>query len=294
MNFSEELGFAPAKEIQVTDLDAKTRNRLFNIFHSSVEMTGQSGYIYEYLSDKLGYVIGFGDSDKVKKRFLNQTDDSNWYDAYDIITYFFELIIHMNEYQFLEYYGRAPFNTKNSFLENVEKQINQVLEGEKSGYRMVKYRLVAITGEEEIQSIKDSLSNPFGAVSTHMQKALELYSDRDNPDYVNSIKESISAVESMCCVITGAKGKQATLGQTIKKLEENGVTIHPSQQKAFSELYGFTNDAGGIRHGKKEYTNILSEDALYMLVTCSAFINYLKVKYEPLLSGTGAENNADA
>jgi hypothetical protein len=34
--------------------------------------------------------------------------------------------------------------------------------------------------------------------------------------------------------------------ELIKKLEENGVTIHPSQQKAFSELYGFTNDAGGI------------------------------------------------
>ena len=55
-----------------------------------------------------------------------------------------------------------------------------------------------------------------------MQKALELYSDRQKPDYENSVKESISSVESMCSIITGLSGGAATLGNTLKKLKENG------------------------------------------------------------------------
>lgn len=154
------------------------------------------------------------------------------------------------------------------------------MEEEKSGYRIVKNRVSKITDKDEIKSVEDSISNPYGAVGTHMKKALELYSDRENPDYVNSIKESISAVESMCCVITGESGAQATLGKMLDKLENNGVEIHSAQKEAFKKLYGFTSDAGGIRHGSIDYTNAKSEDALYMLVACSSFINYLKVKYD--------------
>lgn len=280
MSFSEDFGFAPVKKIQIAKIDTTTRNRLFNTFTQAVAQTHQSNNIYALIADKLGYVTGIRDYDNIKNRFLFLSADAEWYDAYDIITYFFEIILHMNDYEFKEHYGRAPLVTKISFLKDIEEQINQVLESEKSGYRMLDFRFISITGEEEIQSVKDSLANPFGAVSTHMKKALELYSDRENPDYENSIKESISAVESMCCVITGESGAQATLGKMLDKLGESGVTIHSAQKEAFKKLYGFTSDAGGIRHGSIDFTNAQSEDALYMLISCSAFINYLKVKYE--------------
>ena len=38
-----------------------------------------------------------------------------------------------------------------------------------------------------------------------------------NSDYENSIKESISVVEAMCCIITGLDGGNITLGKAIKK-----------------------------------------------------------------------------
>ena len=112
-----------------------------------------------------------------------------------------------------------------------------------------------------------------------MTYSLELYSDRKKPDYENSVKESISSVESMCSIITGLSGGAATLGNTLKKLKENGVNIHPALENAFKQLYGYTSDSGGIRHGSIEFVNVASEDAKYMLVSCSAFVNYLTEKW---------------
>ena len=109
-----------------------------------------------------------------------------------------------------------------------------------------------------------------------MQKSLQFLSDRESPDYENSIKESISAIESKCQIILGKNERDATLGKMLKKLEDNGVKIHPALRTSFNSLYGYTCDAKGIRHaGNLGGENSTFEEAKFMLVTCSAFINYL-------------------
>jgi hypothetical protein len=60
---------------------------------------------------------------------------------------------------------------------------------------------------------------------------------------------------------------------------EKKIQLHGSLKKAFMALYGYTSDAGGIRHAlSDEDVTPTFEDAKFMLVTCSAFINYLKAK----------------
>ena len=50
-------------------------------------------------------------------------------------------------------------------------------------------------------------------------------------------------------------------------------------KKAFTCLYGYTSDSGGIRHALTEDDVVPNfEDAKFMLVSCSAFINYLIAK----------------
>ena len=65
----------------------------------------------------------------------------------------------------------------------------------------------------------------------------------------------------------------------LKKLKENGVHIHQAMEKAFLSLYGYTSDEDGIRHGGIDFRNAPSEDAKYMLIACSAFVNYLIEKH---------------
>ncbi|MCR4321721.1 MAG: hypothetical protein NUV74_15460 [Candidatus Brocadiaceae bacterium] len=109
----------------------------------------------------------------------------------------------------------------------------------------------------------------------HLKSALDLFADRKSPDYRNSIKESISAVEAICNLI--AKDTKTTLGQALKEIEKK-MTLHPALKKAFDSLYGYTSNAEGIRHALLDEPTLDFEDAKFMLVSCSGFINYLLAK----------------
>ena len=65
------------------------------------------------------------------------------------------------------------------------------------------------------------------------------------------------------------------MGQVLKKLKENNVKLHPALEKAYEAMYGYTSDKDGIRHSLSEESALGFEDAKFMLVSCSAFINLL-------------------
>ena len=158
-------------------------------------------------------------------------------------------------------------------------EFNRILEDEVAAYRILGSLVVPITNESELAVISDAKSVSYDSVKTHIEKALSLFSDRKTPDYENSIKESISAVEAICCIITGMSGPNATMGKAIKKLKDNGIHIHSAMENAFASLYGYASDENGIRHGGIEFANAPAEDAKYMMVSCSAFVNYLIEKW---------------
>lgn len=105
---------------------------------------------------------------------------------------------------------------------------------------------------------------------------MRLLSNRENPDYKNSIKESISAVESICIIIAG---KGATLGDALKTLG-NKHNLNNQLKAAFEKLYSYTNSEGGIRHAEGMFeSEVTFEEAKFMLVSCCAFVNYLIAEY---------------
>ena len=272
--FSEKYGYKPEKEIQHECISDELRRRIWNLFwQQEIKSGGLSSKrlsqavkgeatIEEKIVDRMGFLIEpsakvASAEAQLKNNILNFF---SWFDIYDFID------IHL------------------SFLDDdirVDRiaQYNELLEQEKAGYRIVAGEVAPITNDAEIQSINQAAETPYISVNQHIKKALALYSDIKNPDYENSVKESISAVEAMCCIITGMVGAQATLGATIKKLKENGVHIHSAMEKAFLALYGYTSDEKGIRHGGIDFNTVPAEDAKYMLISCSAFVNYLLEKW---------------
>jgi len=114
----------------------------------------------------------------------------------------------------------------------------------------------------------------------HLTNALELISDKKSPNYRNSVKESISAVESTCRIITG----ENTLGKALNKLESKGLNLNNQLKNGFDKIYAYTNDKNnGIRHAiVTSPTEPDFADAKYMLISCSAFINYLITKAEKI------------
>lgn len=145
-------------------------------------------------------------------------------------------------------------------------------------YRIVNNEIVEITSEEEIKEIETAVKTSKDNIRIHLNNALELYAKRPVADYRNSIKESISAVEVFCREKTG----EDTLGKALNKLESNGIVIHKLLKSAFDKLYAYTNQPDtGVRHALMDDDGDYvpqAEEALFMLVSCSAFINYLNKK----------------
>ena len=54
------------------------------------------------------------------------------------------------------------------------------------------------------------------------------------------------------------------------------------QWKGHLALYGYASDENGIRHGGIDFKNAPAEDAKYMLISCSAFVNYLMEKWSKI------------
>ena len=152
--------------------------------------------------------------------------------------------------------------------------VNSFLESEMSAYRFVGDQIGEFTSATEIKAIEGAIADTHGlqAVQAHLREALVKLTDRQSPDYRNSIKESISAVEAMCQLIVK---ERATLGDALKKLKDVGVNLHPALEKAWGSLYGFTSQEGGIRHALSGLPNVTFGEAKYMLVSCSAFVSYV-------------------
>ena len=56
--------------------------------------------------------------------------------------------------------------------------------------------------------------------------------------------------------------------------------LHGTLKSAFKQLYGYTSDEDGIRHAILEDKKVGFDEAKYMIVACSAFVNFLISKAE--------------
>ena len=268
MSFSQRIGATSEKHIQIGYMDEALRNRLYNALNSVFPK--KRGYYssYDYLRTFVLDKLGFNTEESNNSHFNDEFLCGDWFKVYDILEFALEYIEYIANDTSVYYSARE-------YMTSFRREISKVLEEEKSGYRLLNNHFVPITNKDELEALEESSNSSFHSVSTHMHKAIALYSDRNSPDYENSVKESICAVESICCLITNSKGGQATLGKTLKKLEYNGVIIHAALKEAFSKMYGYTSDNDGTRHGSIDFKNAPAEDAKYMLISCSAFINYL-------------------
>ena len=285
--FSDRNGIKPESvEIQLKKFDQRTRIQLQNLISElygdiySEEL--KYGYSGRNTQNFFKFVLGEiyaepVNSQKIYKdteifKLINNTMLNDEYD--DVLTLLEAIVQYWDQYLNTNMNYYYPYQ---GYLEqSVFDEVNTVFKREYVGYRFIDGKITPISDEYEVSSIQEVLKNQYQPVRDHISKANALLADREKPDYENSIKESISAVEAICEITTGMRGAGASLGKMLKQLENNGVEIHGSLKAAFNALYGYTSDANGIRHaGDIGGPASTFEEAKFMLVSCSAFINYL-------------------
>ena len=273
--FSEAHGMGSCNtQMQINELDDRTRIILCNRISENLD----NQYSGKDAGSSRTFVY---DAAKNLYRELSNAcgmlyDVSESYFASDLIKISKNIILkakYSEVFDFLELICKKCLYPK-----DLIEKVNQVFEQEYVGYRIVDGWITPITDENEIDSIEKACNNEFDGTRAHIKKAVGFVADRERKDYKNCIKESISAVESVCSIIVG--NEKATLGQAIKRLEDNGLVIHSALKNAFSSLYGYTSDEGGIRHSEGMFeSDVTFEEAKFMLVSCSAFVNYLTANY---------------
>ena len=278
MTFSERYGYRKVKEtIQIESMDEPLRNGLWSLLqlHCWDHVLPSGPFNNYFINNRINPDINnlcqllwlnhfkrpldelSDDWNVVHRQLRHHFFDCEWYDVYEFVEFV------------ANHYARVGF--KHKFTQTC----NALLERELSAYRFVSGILTQNTEKHEVAEIEQAIKGSRLPVRNHLHRSLELLSDRKAPDYRNAIKEAISAVESLVTVTVGSD--KGTLGQLIKKLE-NEIGLHPGLRAAFSNLYGYTSDENGIRHALTERDKVDFNDAKFMLVVCSAFVNYVAAK----------------
>ena len=283
--FSDINRVSPSNtKMQYEDFDDKTRvlisNMLFELFEYCFDGSNYSYYNNSYSSNPSNDFCKNLLSDVFGEK--NRLDRGHAYRWREVFKQRIDQVIEQAEYNEvldIVWYICNWLSNNYRLYANVPQQIlNALFEKEYVGYRFVNGKIVGITDKNEITEIENSCSSEIDGVRTHINKAVGFLSDRDNKDYKNCIKESISAVESICQIIIN--DDKATLGDALKKLEDCGAKIHPAMKQGFLKLYGYTSDEGGIRHAEGMFvSDVTFEEAKFMLVSCCSFVNYLVSEY---------------
>jgi hypothetical protein len=269
--FSQRIGAAEAPSIiQLETMSNALRNSIWNFFVSLFD-EGESGWwqIAEF-SAQFFFKLPVDElpiyNNRRREWIKNLFYGMQWYEVYD----YAEFIADNHE--------RVKRNTAMR-RDRIHKVLNHIFAEELSGYRFVAGELVPLSGPEEVAAIESALAitstSGLAGAHTHIATALQLLAKKPDPDYRNSIKESISAVEALAKQLGTADspGLAGALTELGKK-----IPIHGGMRAGLLSLYGYTSDEGGIRHAMLEEPNLGYDDAKYMAVACSAFVNFLAAK----------------
>ena len=285
MTFSQRMKLVPVREaIQVDSLDIETRNALWNLISPTLSEVGNFSRstlncdiwvdLYHQTCDSVpktqrDFEYGVSKNELFRRFFRKEVLEGKWSVCLDLVEYIAQDENRKRWHdQCYDFYSR-----RSAIFVPGPKEFNRVFEKFMVGYRFVDGQITPITSDKEMASIEGAIKDSPLAVQESLSKALGFLSSRTKPDYAKAVQCAVSAVESQCCIILGLE--KVTLGDALKQLEKRGVRLHPALKEAFLKLYGFASNEAGVRHGTSKPSDVDQSLAKFMLVTCSAFVNYL-------------------
>ncbi len=279
--FSQRYGYTSLDEVVIReDMPEAIQNAICNRYEKFISNTNTNKYCFNLGKDLNKFIwinflnkrerefdVPYGHYPEVFIDFITNNDNI-WYKKVDILEYTLLLLQGI-----VKKYGVFAKEVK-----QFENELNVDFERLNYAYRIVEHNVVEITSKDEIDSVEQAIIDSDETIKTHLVKAIELCAKRPIGDYGNSIKESISAVEAWCRQYTG----ESTLGKALNKLKGENKVMHPKLRTALEYMYTYTNQGDtGIRHALMDEDGIYTpsmDEAVFMMVTCSAFINYLNSK----------------
>ncbi|MBF0457558.1 MAG: hypothetical protein HQK99_06650 [Nitrospirae bacterium] len=286
LSFSERYGYTKVRDIiQIESVDDPLKNGLWSvldicIWRNITPWSNPDLNAYIYSSSPLPNRIPDSLYDRLWRYYFDKPVDeihNDWMNAKEYLKRYFFSCKWYEVYNFMEFVAKNYTDIRKSmFL----YKCNEELKRNNSAYQFIGDTISRVTEPQEVEEIELALDSQDknGPVSKYILQALEKLSNREKPDYRNSIKDSIHAIQTLAANTVGdEKGDFSVL---LRKLQDK-MELHPALTEAFIKLYGYTSDQkNDIRHPNGKPNPVNLEEARFFLVVCSAFINYVKVKVD--------------
>jgi hypothetical protein len=271
------MGLEPKKKVlQLESMDNELRQELYNTliehedgtYSKNTLSSDELRLLYKTLwSHYLHFDVeefSFHPHSKSKNIIKEHYFQASWNKAYDYIEGYINYLVRLNKWRH----------------NDLVNSLNIDLKKHNSAYRIIEGKFAPITNKQELAEISEAANTGQSAIDNHIKKAIALFSDKENRDYANVIKEAISTVEAAAKLVL--KTDKATLGQALNELDRSGM-IQPQFKSALNSLYAYTNNPDvGARHSAKSDARFKPDfaEAKFVLVTCSAIVNYLLQKFD--------------
>jgi hypothetical protein len=277
--FSQRTGNEDASPLQIDCMSLKLQNRLWNLLYELIKprIKAIGTDWFEFDNESKSLVEKIIDEHFGLRRSELDPDSRNAWKVINYLENIYKVSTWHGVYSLIEFVLKNLTFDKESFLD----KLNEILVSENSGYRISNDIFVPIVSVAELSEITKATIQSCDNVKDHLSKATEFLSPtQKSPNYRNSIKESISAVEAL---LRNIFDNNQGLSENVTMLKK---VIYPSLAIALDKIYGYTSDAPGVRHSHKANANGTEvntpnqDDAKFSLVVCSAYINLIKAKHD--------------
>ncbi|WP_426237386.1 hypothetical protein [Pararhizobium sp. DWP1-1-3] len=266
LSFSQAEGHEPLpSQLHLGELPASVRAELWAVFHSQIKRN-ITNFQYELNVPFLRVVERHWV--RVEHRMIDEFDgrpdkvEAHWK------AYFHEVTKYDVCLGFVQWMLRA-FQSP-----SLSQAVSNVLVRTRAAYRVVSGdTIMPVASAEEAAAMVNAIRTTDTAqMPAARQHLLDAAAELSSGNYANSVRESMSAVESVALASTGETNFAKAVGVMDGRRPMNGAF-----KIAVNRLYDYTSQEPGIRHAKKEaaVADVEEREAIFMLGVCASFVTYV-------------------
>ena len=263
--FSQRIGARPSPRSGLEEASPELRTALWNVLHKPAfpnedehrqRAVAHARALWNHLGWRTDQVPLL--PHQMRESLATEWFSCRWPEFFDLI----------------EFTARTLATSVSPVRQQWFEMLNRILESKGCAYRFIAERLVPLTNSTEAIEVVRGAESAIPDVGVHIREAAKLLPPNAGANPRNSIRESIAAVEAALRHLNG--NPTATLSEGLAVFEDKHGPLHPSLRQGLAVLYAYTADESGVRHALiEESDGVTGDDARFMLVTCSAFTNYL-------------------
>ena len=263
--FSQRIGARPPPRSGLEEASPELRTALWNVLHKPAfpsedehreRALAHARALWNHLGWRTDQVPQL--PHQMRESLATEWFSCRWHEFFDLI----------------EFSARTLATSVAPVRQQWFEMLNRILESKGCAYRFVAERLVPLTNSTEATEVVRGAESAIPDVSAHIREAAKLLPPNAGANPRNSIRESIAAVAAALRHLNG--NPAASLSEGLAVFEGKHGPFHPSLRQGLAMLYAYTTDESGACHALiDESGGVTGDDARFMLVTCSAFTNYL-------------------